>query len=119
MRELTGTGRRWQLLARALLALAAASAVFSIWALYQWVPQAGGSGSSLHTLGVSRSIRVIVYAVLWFGFTGVALGGWKALVLAAGRPSGAISAALWLALFAVFVIGLPVYVAVSVGTPSI
>ena len=119
MIERTGVDRHWQLLARGLLALAALSAAFSIWALYQWVPQAGGSGSSLHTLGFSKSIRVIVYAVLWFGFTGAALGGWKALVLAWGRPSGAISAALWLTLFAVFVVGLPVYVAISVGPPSI
>ena len=119
MIERTGIHRRWRLLARALLALAALSAAFSIWVLYQRVPQAGGSGSSLHTLGISKSIRIIIYAVLWFGFTGVALGGWKVLVLASGRPSGPISAALWLALFAVFVIGLPIYVAISVGTPSL
>ena len=114
-----GVDRRWQVLARGLLGLAALSAVFSVWTLYQWVPQAGSSGSSLHTLGISRSIRVILYALLWFGFTALALGGWKAVVLAWGRPSGAASAALWLTLFALFVIGLPVYVAIAVGTPSL
>lgn len=106
-------------LARLLLALAAVSAVFTIGTLYQIVPEAGHGGSSLHTLGLSRSIRVIFYGALWFAFAGVSLGGWKALVLAFGRPSRPWSAALWLALFAAFVIGLPVYVAVAVGTPNL
>lgn len=110
---------RWTALARLLLALAAVSAVFTIWTLYQIVPEAGHGGSSFHNLGLSRSIRAIFFGLLWFAFAGVSLGGWKALVLATGRPSRAWSAALWLGLFAVFVVGLPVYVAVVVGMPSL
>ncbi|HUZ84187.1 MAG TPA: hypothetical protein VMU66_05795 [Gaiellales bacterium] len=119
MRDDRLADQRMRTAARALLVLFAVSAFFTVWTLYEIVPVAGSGGSSFRTLGLSRSIRVIFYVAVWLGLTGIALGGWKALVLATGRPSGRVSAAVWLGLFALFVVGLPVYVAVAVGTPTL
>jgi hypothetical protein len=83
--------------AERLLLGAGASVLFSSWLVYRMVPGGGG-------------VRPFLVIACLFSLEAFAFGGWKAILVAIGRPVTRRSDRVWLGIFALFILALPVWI---------